>query len=242
MKYLLLNAALLFGITAFAQTENNPPQPNTISSTPKTNQSINPDLNPDEANEENEVTQAQLTLINKEINSERKKLDDFNNAFRTANAELNNIDSAVANYRESVLQYAGALLNIPYSDFIISEIGTPIFKNALNAGGKNTQLETTLTLLQNYKANTAELKNILQGYKTSIKLISGDGYPEWAEKTYVDFKFLPLVQQYKKAFPKSWGNTYLGEIINRLEEQLQFNDENAQKNTSNLLESLIKLL
>lgn len=191
---------------------------------------------------EEDIAHAQLTLINNEIKSARKKLDDFNSVFRTATTTLNTINSEVYNYRESVLQYAGALLNIPYSDFIITEIAIPIFKNELEDTGKNPKLETTFTLLQNYKANTTELKNILQGYKASLKSITGEGYPEWAVKTYVDFKYLPLVKQYKTAFPATWGKTYLGAIINRLEEQLQFNDENAQKNTSELLEVLIKLL
>lgn len=242
MKYLILSVALLFSVTAFAHSHNGQQENKTSSTTSKTNQTPNSTVNQNNQTGEEEVTKAQLTLMDNEINSVRKKLTNTNTSVRTANSNLNTINSDVDTYRKHVLQYAGDLLNIPYSDYIISEIGIPIFKNALNDGEKTSQLETTLTFLENYKANTNELKNILQGYRTSLKSISGNAFPEWAEKTYVEFKYLPLVKQYKQAFPESFDKTYLGGIINKLEVHLQSKEENTQLNMSALLDSLINLL
>lgn len=238
MKYTILSAALLFGVTAFAQNQpvpgvgNENPDPTSVQEKPSNTEQeedMFPDNNPGEQPQvRGNIQDSGQNFPSQQVKEDpyagyERQLVDLNQTIQDLESDIANVNSSLAEYRALVIKYASDLLNIPYDEYTVTEIAIPILKNAINAGPEDDSASAKLSLLENYATNIQQLKTLLNSYISALtKAKTPEEFNEWADKANTNFKYEDVVKTYKKVYPKAndLKKTYLGSIISKIEAQL----------------------
>lgn len=155
------------------------------------------------------------------IEAKKSELQNYN----VTEADTEKVKNDIDEYKASFVEMATAFLYVPYNEEGITKIAIPAFQLSKGSSYYN-DYKIRLTLLQNYNKNTDQLKKYLgkwclefddahklieQNKLTNVQSKLGNIIPE--------FYKLSCVEEYK-SYGDGWEETFLGEIINRIENLL----------------------
>ena len=137
-------------------------------------------------------------------------------------------DEQIDKYLKKLISIASNFLYLPYEKYSINDVAIPAFETARGTE-YYTKYNIRLTLLKNYKTDTDALIKFLVSHQNEAKR-NEYNLSSWAANIRSEFNAMPVVQSYKQ-YGDGWDETYLGQVIYGVLEQLNntSGDQAAQR-------------
>ena len=170
-------------------------------------------------------SQQEIEAKNREITNLKHTIDELQNI------TIKRLEASNDTLQRHLISMASNFLYIPYDEYSIEEIAIPAFLSTKGTSAY-TRYKNRLPLLQNYKADIANLVNSLSQIEKDLGIGLTEYRNKKAREHLNNMRTAPMYQRYTSY--DDWENTYLGEQIRMIVTLLK----SPSEDTSSKLETI----
>lgn len=167
------------------------------------------------------------------------KIVSLQNEIAASQQKVNDLKKENEKLQRQLISMASNFLYIPYEEYSINEIAIKAFESTQGTS-VYMKYQNRLPLIQNYKADIAELITFLKSAERKIKYTHGDKKKIKAKELVDALKLLSLYKHYTAY--EDWKNTYLGQKICLIQKILDVPDSETLKQLETIRTNLEQLI